>query len=122
MKRFVVILLVSFLAQPLVAKQEVINSGLQGTWWRGFSDKEKLLYLKGIYSGILWGDSKDKDEFIIKTSLNTVQDSLNGFYAEPANRNIVIICALKVVSAKLKGADAATVEKMTSGYRKEFSR
>jgi hypothetical protein len=122
MKRLVLISLIAILVQPIFANQEVIKSGLQGTWWRDFSDREKLIYLKGLYSGIMWGDSKDKKQFILNTSLETVEDSLDEFYEEPANRNIIIIYALKVVSAKLRGTDADTIEKMTLGYRKSFSK
>jgi len=108
---------------PLLASGETdqIKAGFSGTIWRKFSETEKVIYLKGIYSGIMWGQSKIKDEFILNTSFDTIEDGLNAFYEDFQNRNIVVIYALKIVSKQIRGDNKEDIQSDILRYRRLFS-
>lgn len=121
MKKLIFLTILFSMPLQLSAKTDTVIAGFQGTQWREFDRMQKIIYLKGIYSVILFEDVKNEEAFITKTSIKTIEDGIDDFYKEPANRNIIILYALKVVSMKIKGADAATIEKVTILYRKVFA-
>ena len=121
MKR--VLIAVVLMMLPLLARAETeqIKAGFPGTTWRGFSEIEKLIYLKGVYSGIMFGQSKIEDEFILNTSMDTVIDGLDTFYEDFKNRNIIVIYAVKIVSRQLRGDKQEDIQSDMLRYRKLFS-
>jgi hypothetical protein len=121
MKKVLTVLLLMALPLLVTAETDSIKTGLSGTIWRDFSEIQKVIYLKGIYSGIIWGQSKDKESFITNTSLDTVVDGVDAFYEDFQNRNIIVFYAVKIVSRQLRGDKQEDIQSDVLEYRKTFS-
>ncbi|MEX2577458.1 MAG: hypothetical protein WD342_00250 [Verrucomicrobiales bacterium] len=104
------------------AETDKIKAGLQGNAWIKFSEMEKVIYLKGIYSGIMLGQSSERENYITDAHMKTVEDGINEFYADFRNRNIFVIFALKIVSRQLRGDSLEVIDADVLRYRELFSR
>ena len=122
MKRFMKILLILVVwLSWCYAETDEIRSGISGSTWNELSKLNKLVYIKGIYSGIMWGRSKEKNSFITNTSIDTVIDGLDTFYQDFRNRNIIVIWGLKIVTKQIRGDNLEEIKSDILIYRKVFS-
>jgi|GEM_PF-6582896 len=107
---------------------ETIKFGLDGRSWLGLNDLpdegklEKLLLVRGIYDGLMFGQSVILDFYYTKTSYEHLMRALDQFYGDYRNEKILVVYALRVISMELKGASKGEVELELSKLRRMASR
>jgi len=94
-----------------------------GNYWELLSTSPnphlcKIYFVRGIYEGLVIGDSKKLDHFYTKTSYETLIKALDQFYEDYRNENIFVVDALTVISMELRGTNKETVDKKLRLLRK----
>lgn len=90
--------------------------GLDGRSWLGLNDLpdegklEKLLLVRGIYDGLMFGQSVILSHYYTKTSYEHLIRALDQFYSDYRNEKILVVYALKVISMELTGASKEEVD------------
>lgn len=87
-------------------------------WWTSF-DKftevgidpmlPKLSYVAGVYDGLVFGKSQIRDQFAYG-KYETISTALDEFCAEPDNRQISLVPALRVIAMQIKGESEQLIE------------
>lgn len=88
-----------------------------GDTWLKWDDLARLTYIEGVHNGMV-GKPGYFDYFPrTHTTFLSLVDELNQFYAEPANRPIGVMLALRVASQKFNGGSKYCIVLMTMFYR-----
>jgi len=106
-------LTLSALAAP--AQVQGIKLGSDGEAWRLLEDAKplKVMFLRGVYEGLFFGASPATDAYPTTTSWETLADGLDEFYAEAANRGVLVVWALQVLKVKLERKSEDEVKRAT---------
>jgi hypothetical protein len=108
------------LAQKLELGQ--IGYGLDGEAWHSLDTSTlhtvgKYTYLRGVYDGVMFSRSPDMGAYPTGMSWNLLIDALDRFYAEPANRQVYVVWALRVVRLQMGGAQPDVTDSAIRKYR-----
>jgi len=104
------------------AQDNEVKMGTDGKFWNKLNQFEKLIHVKGVYSGIFWGNSPRKDEFFTKTSLDHIIRGLDSFYEDYRNEKIIAVYAIRIVYREIRGDSPSEIKKMILRFRKFFWR
>ena len=130
-----------FLTAPLTRDQEFNRR--DGNWWKGIDRVNKGYYLVGLLDGVELGnrlslagiDSNAKDykevservttsfseqraKYLASVTLIQLSDALDVFYADSANRQIVVYDAVWLVLHQIAGTPEPEMHTLIESYRK----
>jgi hypothetical protein len=95
-----------------------------GELWRKLGEDtesitSKVSYVKGVIDGLAVGLGGDtySSEYPLHTDVKTLVDGVDEFYADPANRAIPVVWALRVLNLKLTGKSEEQINRETR-YRR----
>jgi len=125
--RLVLILLIAPICLPQTRESSATTFGVSnGRFWQSFTSVEKITYLAGVFDGFLSMDTiLDKHEtpnfFAKGSNLKEYVTAVDLFYQEPANLPIPLSFALRAVTMKANGEDAAEIGKATEAVRRKIA-
>ena len=105
-----------------VQAESDLTIGVPGTCWKQLDQTHKIVYIKGIYTGVFFGDSPIKDDFYVKISYDHLVRALDQFYSNYKNEKIVVFGTLRIVAFEIKGIESSTIEKELKRLRELFSK
>src|SRR5207249_1622204 len=89
-----------------------------GELWRKLGEDpesrtSKLSYVKGVIDGLAFGLGGDTYATVypIHTDVGTLVDGVDEFYAEPANRAVPVVWALRILNLKLTGQSQEFIDR-----------
>ena len=86
----------------------------------GDEDLLKILFMKGIYTGLVLGESP-KFQFYLDKNANLIKSSdVDEFCKDKLNKNIPIVFSILVVAAKKNENDAVIINDITNKLRETF--
>lgn len=103
--------------------------GLNGESWRAIDTAgnanaqltglTKLIYLRGVYDTLLnlHAAQASYDSLPLRVEYSAVIDALDQFYADAANRQILVVDALRLVALRFRGKPSAEFEAATNLQR-----
>ena len=109
-------------SRSLLAEESILF-GFDGRLWNGIAKSDcaevvKLAVVRGIYDGLMFGQSAQLSRFQVKgTSYTNVIRGLDTFYSDYRNERIVVFAALQVVALELQGKPADEIDYLTRGFR-----
>lgn len=82
--------------------------GVDGETWvqidtTDFGRLQKLILLRGVYDGLLFGRSPEINLYPPNVAWNTLIAGLDQFYSDFANRKILVVWALQVLRVQITG-------------------
>ena len=86
-----------------------VRFGMDGRIWAMLSELpndgkvEKLLIIRGIYDGLMFGRSPFIHEYYTKTSFEHLITAVDQFYNDYRNQKIPVVLALRIISMELRG-------------------
>lgn len=81
-----------------------------------------MMAIKGMYSAIFFGLSPIRERFPTdETSYDHLATSLDQFYEDYRNRNVVVFYALQIIGMELQGANPDSVDAKLRAFRRLFS-
>jgi hypothetical protein len=92
--------------------QGEVEYGVDGTAWKQLGDAggaQKLILVRGIYDGLMYGGSPQMRDYYTKTSFENLVSALDRFFADPLNEKIFVVWGLQYVSSQMKGASEAAL-------------
>jgi hypothetical protein len=115
------------------AAEGKISFGLDGATWNRTIGKqdphtahfEKLILLRGILDGMMFGRSPytapGSNAVYMNTTFDHLIDALDQFYSDYRNEKIFVTWALLIVSMELNGEPKIKIDNALTEYRRKIS-
>ncbi len=89
--------------------------GLNGESWvqiedTDFGDLQELVYLRGVYDGLVFGKSQEIDRFPQDPTWDRLIADLDRFHLESTYRSILVPWALQILHVQATGASDAAID------------
>lgn len=81
----------------------------------------KMGVLRGVYDGLMFGQSPLLDKFYTRTSLSDLVSAMDRFYGDKRNLKIPVVVGLWVVSMELSGEPKEKLEAPLRELRRSYS-